>query len=275
MNEFLPALEPIFLTITCGLFVFAGILSIILIFKDSVPLKKFHNVTIYTAAVCVLLSLIIRGIISAHFPLATLFESLLFTLFCTALLYIIINICRKKRKINLYFITPLLSVLAVLTLQLKDSPSPLAPVLRSIWLQIHVSVTMLSYAAFFLSFAFAVLFLVKTILPESTVSKKIADSDQIDGLSYKLVTLGYPLLMAGIITGAIWANRTWGSYWSWDPKETWALITWLIYTIYLHVRIVSKWRGTRTAVLNCIAFISVIITYFGVNLLTFSLHSYG
>ena len=100
-------------------------------------------------------------------------------------------------------------------------------------------------------------------------------SINLDNLSYRTLGLGFPLLTIGILSGAVWANEAWGSYWSWDPKETWAFITWLIYAIYLHTRITKGWQGTKPALIASIGFIVVWICYLGVNLLSKGLHSYG
>ncbi|NBD32175.1 MAG: c-type cytochrome biogenesis protein CcsB [Cyanobacteria bacterium] len=97
----------------------------------------------------------------------------------------------------------------------------------------------------------------------------------LDNLSYRVIGLGFPLLTIGIIAGAVWANEAWGSYWSWDPKETWALITWLVFAAYLHARITKGWQGRRPAILASTGFVVVWICYLGVNLLGKGLHSYG
>ena len=94
-------------------------------------------------------------------------------------------------------------------------------------------------------------------------------------LVYRCVMVGFPLLSAGILTGAVWAHYAWGSYWSWDPKETWSLITWIIYAIFLHVRLVRGWKGSKIAFLSVIGFLCVVFTYWGVNFLLSGLHSYA
>jgi cytochrome c-type biogenesis protein CcsB len=99
--------------------------------------------------------------------------------------------------------------------------------------------------------------------------------NQLDDVTYRMIAVGWPLLTGGIITGAVWANSAWGSYWSWDPKETWSLITWFIYAIYLHGRYVRGWKGTQMAVISAVGFLAVIFTYLGVNLVLSGLHSYG
>jgi cytochrome c-type biogenesis protein CcsB len=100
-------------------------------------------------------------------------------------------------------------------------------------------------------------------------------ADTLDNISYRIIGLGFPLLTIGIIAGAVWANEAWGSYWSWDPKETWALITWLVFAAYLHARITKGWQGRKPAILAASGFMVVWICYLGVNLLGKGLHSYG
>lgn len=100
-------------------------------------------------------------------------------------------------------------------------------------------------------------------------------AETLDNISYRIIGLGFPLLTIGIIAGAVWANEAWGSYWSWDPKETWALITWLVFAAYLHARITKGWQGRRPAILAATGFVVVWVCYLGVNLLGKGLHSYG
>lgn len=110
----------------------------------------------------------------------------------------------------------------------------------------------------------------------STLSpQRLSLADTLDNISYRIIGLGFPLLTIGIIAGAVWANEAWGSYWSWDPKETWALITWLVFAAYLHARITRGWQGRRPAILAATGFVVVWICYLGVNLLGKGLHSYG
>ncbi len=110
---------------------------------------------------------------------------------------------------------------------------------------------------------------------EQTNKKRLTLLESLDNLSYRIIGLGFPLLTIGIIAGAVWANEAWGSYWSWDPKETWALITWLVFAAYLHARITKSWQGKNPAILACIGFVVVWICYLGVNFLGKGLHSYG
>jgi cytochrome c-type biogenesis protein CcsB len=109
----------------------------------------------------------------------------------------------------------------------------------------------------------------------STFAKKKKFAENLDNLSYRILGIGFPFLTIGILSGAVWANEAWGSYWSWDPKETWALATWLVFAIYLHLRISKGWRGKKPAILALMGFVIVWICFLGVNLLGEGLHSYG
>ena len=112
-------------------------------------------------------------------------------------------------------------------------------------------------------------------LPISLSPQRLSLADTLDNISYRIIGLGFPLLTIGIIAGAVWANEAWGSYWSWDPKETWALITWLVFAAYLHSRITKGWQGRKPAILAATGFFMVWICYLGVNILGKGLHSYG
>lgn len=192
--------------------------------------------------------------------------------------------------------------------------APLVPALKSNWLMMHVSIMMLSYSTLIIGSLLSILFLVLTngkniklqgssigyinFFNENNIrdksiaflesadevqknitiknsSKKLNLLESLDNLSYRIIGLGFPLLTIGIIAGAVWANEAWGSYWSWDPKETWALITWLVFAAYLHARITKAWQGKKPAILASIGFVVVWICYLGVNFLGKGLHSYG
>ena len=123
----------------------------------------------------------------------------------------------------------------------------------------------------------AIAVLAPTTAPATTTlsPQRLTLADTLDNISYRIIGLGFPLLTIGIIAGAVWANEAWGSYWSWDPKETWALITWLVFAAYLHARITKGWQGRKPALLAAAGFVVVWVCYLGVNLLGKGLHSYG
>lgn len=146
---------------------------------------------------------------------------------------------------------------------------PLMPALKSNWLLIHVMTAFLGYASFTVAFGAALLYLVQEKVPRPSLPAL----PLLDRLLYRATMLGFLLLTFGILTGAVWAETAWGRYWSWDPKETWSLITWLIYAALLHARLLKGWHGKRIAWLAVLGFLAVIFTYLGVNYLP-SLHAY-
>ena len=250
-----------------------------------------------------------RWIESGYFPLSNLYESLLF--FTWGITFIAL-LLESFTSLNLLgaIITPLsMFIVGFATLSLPDGmqkAAPLVPALKSNWLMMHVSIMMFSYSTLIIGSLLSIVFLILTrgrqvnlkgssvgniTIQETGISeisevqpqdsydgvlrKKLNLLESLDNLSYRIIGLGFPLLTIGIIAGAVWANEAWGSYWSWDPKETWALITWLVFAAYLHTRITKSWQGKGPAVLASLGFIVVWICYLGVNFLGKGLHSYG
>jgi cytochrome c-type biogenesis protein CcsB len=155
---------------------------------------------------------------------------------------------------------------------------PLIPALKSNWLIAHVLTCFIGYAAFAIAFGLSIVYLLKRVdNPEKRHGflKFVPETDILEELSYQMVVIGFILLTLGIITGAVWAHSAWGRYWGWDPKETWSLITWLVYAALLHSRMVRGWRGKKLAILSIVGFSCVIFTYLGVNFVLSGLHSYA
>jgi cytochrome c-type biogenesis protein CcsB len=160
-----------------------------------------------------------------------------------------------------------------------QTAEPLVPALNSYWIYIHVSVTLTSYAAFAMAGGLGVMYLVKERADrqgaQSSIAASLPDLEIIDELGYKAITMGFPLLAFGIVLGAMWANYAWGGYWSWDPKETWSLIVWLIYGAYIHARMTRGWEGRRAAIYAVFGLFMVIFCFWGVNFLLSGLHAYA
>jgi cytochrome c-type biogenesis protein CcsB len=155
----------------------------------------------------------------------------------------------------------------------------LRPALQSSWLTYHVTTVMLSYSAFALSFLVSVVYLLKRAgggnEGRARLLKALPSLETLDVFNYQIVAIGFPLLTIGIFTGAVWAATAWGRPWAFDPKETWSAITWLVYGVFLHTRLLGNWEGTRSAVVGVIGFAAVLFTYLGVNYLLPGLHSYA
>ena len=248
---------------------------------------------------------------SGYFPLSNLYESLMFFTWGITLLTVVLEYLTSLTFLGSIVSPVLLFVVGFATLSLPDGmqkAAPLVPALKSNWLMMHVSIMMISYSTLVVGSLLSIVFLIltkgkpvlltgssigsiniETLSDENTNSsniysmsyekdflgKRINLLQSLDNLSYRIIGLGFPMLTIGIISGAVWANEAWGSYWSWDPKETWALITWMVFAAYLHTRITKSWSGKGPAILASIGFIVVWICYLGVNFLGKGLHSYG
>lgn len=205
-----------------------------------------------------------------HAPLSNLYESLVFFAWAIALGLILARF-RFKADILVVIGVPVVFIIMASTSLLNPEIEPLIPALQSNWLVAHVITCFLGYAGFAVSFVAAILLLLADF--SEGVGQHLPRGRLLDDICYKSILVGYPMLTIGIITGAAWADYAWGSYWSWDPKETWSLITWMVYSAFLHARLARGWSGTRTAYLSIAGFLAVLFTYFGVNYLP-GLHSY-
>jgi len=215
-----------------------------------------------------------------HVPLSNFYESLIFFAWTIVLLYLLMEWRLKNRSIGVFVMPVAFLIMAYASIApgVNNRIEPLIPALQSNWLTSHVLTCFLGYAAFTVAFALGVMFFVgKAVGADSSItgvfSRVLPSEYLLDELMYSSTVLGFIFLTLGIVTGSVWAHYAWGSYWSWDPKETWSLITWLVYAVMLHTRLVRGWRGRRMAVMAIVGFACVLFTYLGVNLLP-SLHSY-
>ena len=255
--------------------------------------------------------LVLRWWQSGHFPISNLYESLCFLAWACTLTQLLVE-RNWSSPLVAAAATPMgLGCIAFASFALPDQlqqASPLVPALRSSWLVMHVSVIMVSYAALMVGSLLSVAVLLtdrdeelelrsssigtgayrrpQVLSTEGAVAVQnppevqlssihFSRTEQLDSLSYRTITVGFLLLTVGIISGAVWANEAWGSWWSWDPKETWALICWLVYAAYLHTRLSRGWQGRRPALVAASGLIVIVVCYIGVNLLGIGLHSYG
>ncbi|NOY68516.1 MAG: c-type cytochrome biogenesis protein CcsB [Deltaproteobacteria bacterium] len=268
------------LSITTFVYGFAAVMYVFSwIFKKSMPGKTAVVVT-FAAVFGNLAGIGLRWTESykmgiGHAPLSNLYESLIFFALVIAILHLFIHFKYKLRMIDVVASPIPFLVMAYASLNVNNAIEPLMPALQSNWLIAHVMTCFIGYSAFAIAFGISVMFLVKSSTDggKPGITGRIPDLATLDDLTHRMVTFGFLFLSIGIITGSVWANQAWGRYWGWDPKETWSLITWLIYATLLHARMMRGWQGKRIAWLSCIGFMAVIFTYFGVNLLP-GLHSY-
>lgn len=279
------------------------------LFKDLDLLTKIGQLSAIIANGLLFFILYSRWIVAGYFPLSNLYESLLFLTCLLLTIYLYIERKTNSKVIGSLLIPVTLFIIGFANLTLSpemQKASPLVPALQSNWLMLHVSMMLLSYGTLIVGSLLSILFLVisryqdvefkissdspsslynimvdyyqaKLVSPSTEILEfgKLKLLESLDNWSYRIIGLGFPFLTIGIISGGIWANEAWGSYWSWDPKETWALITWLIFATYLHARIVKGWEGKKASLLGSLGFFVIWICYLGVNFLGKGLHSYG
>ncbi len=216
-----------------------------------------------------------------HAPLSNLYESVVFFSWTIVLIYGLLDLKYKYRVIGAFVMPFALLGMAWAQLGLDSGIQPLVPALQSNWLLYHVITCFLGYAAFAVACGISIMYLIRENheklkdASEQSIVATFPASKILDDLNYKSIMFGFPLLTLGIVTGAAWANYAWGTYWSWDPKETWSLIVWFVYAAFLHARITRGWAGRRAAWLSIIGFAATIFCYLGVNLFLSGLHSYG
>ncbi len=225
-----------------------------------------------------LINFIIRFFESKHFPVTTLYEALSFFVLVIVFFQILIDIKYKVKEIGIFTVS-FASIIMIIDFFLPSNIHELPPALQSIWLPIHVIFSFLGNGMFAIACGVGILYLIQLKFLKnkklSGIFFKLPSLETLDNLNYICLTIGFPLLSLGIITGSIWASSAWGSYWSWDPKETWSLITWFVYAALIHGRINARWRGKKSAIFSIIGFCVVLFTFLGVNLLLPGLHTYA
>lgn len=261
------------LALTC--YFAATIVSITELFKES-------KITARIAAACAGLgfaihtfTIVYRYAVAGHIPIIYPHEATSFFAWCVVFIFFMLQL---RYKVNLLasFVMPIVFMLMLSSSMLSREITPLSPVLQSHWLEIHTVLAFLGNAAFALAFGIGVMYLVQEHYVKSKnlggLFERLPSLQALDEINYKLITIGFPLLTLAIITGALWAESAWGSYWNWDPREVWSLITWFIYASILHARLVAGWRGKRAALLSIVGFLTILIAFFGIKLLKKGLH---
>lgn len=223
--------------------------------------------------------LLLRGIALGGFPVTNTYESLIFYGWVFALGFIALRIAGVLHGRLRDAVSIGVSLLAALALALAGSPLrsseivPLVPALRSHWLALHVSLVFIGEGFFTVASIAGVIYLFADRRKKPERERNLA---RLDELIYHAIAVGFPFFtLGGLFFGAIWAKHAWGRCWGWDPKETFMLVTWLVYVLFLHVRVQRGWRGRRTAWLAVIGFLLALFTFAGVNYLIHGLHSYG
>ena len=225
------------------------------------------------------IGLALRGIALGAFPVTNTYESLVFYGWVFALGYLVLlvlgNLPDRVREAIGIGVGLLVAVFMALASSPLRSPEivPLVPALRSHWLALHVSLVFIGEGFFAVAFVAGLMYLFVSRQGRDTRSELL---ERLDRLGSRAIAIGFPFFtLGGLFFGAIWAKHAWGRYWGWDPKETFMLVTWLVYVLYFHARIYRNWRGRRSAWIAVLGFALALFTFAGVNFLIRGLHSYG
>jgi len=257
-----------------GLYFAAMVLYLAFFLGKNEKLGRVATYVLWGGFILHSLALVSRGLGAQRVPLSNQYEFATSFAWGIALVYLIFERRYSFRAMGAFVAPVILLIIGYAAMQNKDV-RPLMPALRSLWLTFHVATAVVSYGAFGVAFGVSGMYLLRDRFQEDDfIQRHLPTLGKLDMISYRAVASGYFFLTLVIITGAIWAESAWGRYWAWDPKETWSLITWIIYAIYLHMRIVKGWSGKKAAVFALIGFICVLFTYVGVNTLLPSIHSY-
>ncbi len=269
--------EATFFLLTFVFYVLAAAFYFAFLFSKKEGSARTGSTIAFLGLLLHALALILRTVESGHAPFTNMYESLSFLAWSSVLAYLIIEWKYRVRRAGAYLLLFVIALMALASSPLMPKEAtPLVPALQSYWLWLHVSVTLLGEAFFAVAFITSLMYL----RAEAREKRGLAvgtglSAEKLDSISYRAVAVGFPLFtLGGLVFGMVWAYKAWGSYWSWDPKEVWSLITWFVFALHLHTRIVMGWKGRRSAAIAIFGFLAALFTYFGVNYLLSGLHSY-
>ena len=260
--------ESTFFTAAFVLYVIAALFYLVFLFGQKAGQAKIGFALAVAGLGIHTIAIILRTFQSGHAPFTNMYESLSFLAWAMVVAFVFVEVKFKAPRVAAYMMLIIIAVMALASSPLmpKDA-APLVPALQSYWLWLHVSVTLLGEAFFAVAFIASIMYL---------RAKDAEKREKLDSVAYRCVAIGFPLFtLGGLIFGMVWAQKAWGTYWSWDPKEVWSLITWFVFALYLHTRIVMGWKGKRSAMIAILGFLAALFTFFGVNYLLSGLHSYA
>ena len=247
------------------------------------PGRKSGNIALsltWLATVLLIVGFVFRGLAAGRFPLGNMYEFSLGAAIAVALVYLVAASRTDLRWLGVWVVGAVLLTLGVAVTLLYTESAQLVPALKSWWLVIHVSAAAISGGAFTLSAGLIFAYLIRQRAEDKGTAdrgfaSRLPSAERLDALAYRTIAFVFPVWTFAVIAGAIWAENAWGRYWGWDPKETWAFITWVVYAGYLHARSTAGWKGRKAAVIGLIGFAAFLVNYFGVNFFATGLHSYA
>lgn len=268
--------SSLLLSITFGIYFAVAVGYLISLVFSNRKLGRFTNLVAWLGVAIQTAAIIMRWVESyqlgyGHAPMTNMYESLIFFAWAIMLSYLILEIFHPRSGLGAAVAPFAVLAMAYASFYTEAQIQPLIPALKSNWLIAHVITCFLGYAAFAVACGTAIFYFVRrNRQAETEMPVRLLEE-----LMYRTSLIGFLLLTAGIATGAVWADQAWGTWWSWDPKETWSLVTWFVYAILLHGRLVRGWGVNKVAWMSVLGFAAVIFTYFGVNYLLSGLHSYA
>jgi cytochrome c-type biogenesis protein CcsB len=231
-----------------------------------------------------ILGIVTRGMAEHRVPWGNMYEFVMAITCAAVIAFLGLSFRFRVYAVGLFLMAPIVLALGLCATVLYTAAGPLVPALHSYWIWIHVTAMTVAIGAYIVAATFTVLYLIadrharKATSPDAgwgAVLGRLPGVDALDRLSYRTVIFAFPIWTFAVIAGAIWADQAWGRYWGWDPKETWAFITWVVYAGYLHARATAGWRGRKAAYIQLAGFISLVFNLVGVNLWITGLHSYA
>lgn len=266
------ALEQGAFTLAFILYIISSLAFFVYITLDKEKVGKYAVYATVIGFAVHTIAMLLRIIESGRLPFSNQFEFATSFTWGIVLCYIVLHYVYKFTAVGA-FVMPLAFLMMGYASMLPKTIKPLMPALQSRWLTIHVGTAIISYGSFAVACGLSIMYLINHYRGNEGKGN-LPDAEASDYLSYRVIAFGYLMLTLVIVTGAIWAKKAWSRYWGWDPKETWSLITWLIYSVYLHLRFNRGWKGKTASWFSVIGFICVIFTFIGVNILLPGIHSY-
>jgi cytochrome c-type biogenesis protein CcsB len=261
--------------VAVGIYAFATIFYVVYLINNQRSMADAGRGVLIAALITHTASLAIRGIVLGRAPFLNMYEYMLSFVWGAAVVYLALEIITKKRSFGVFAVS-LITAMAFFAARLPAEFVDIMPALRSAWRLPHIFSGILAYGAFAVAFMLSIMYLLAAKYEnkkDSFWASRLPTMKFIDQSIYRVIAFGFLMQTLLVLVGAIWAEVSWGRYWGWDPKETWSLITWLIYATYLHTRTMMSWRGRNSAIMALVGFVAVIFTLFGVNLLG-GLHAY-
>lgn len=227
-----------------------------------------------------LASIVLRGFAVHRWPLGNMYEYLSFFLAVAVTAFLVIAKRFPIHRIGAWVLLPVIVLMWINTTVLYATAAPVVPALQSYWLVIHVTIISASSGLLLVPGVASLMYLLRSVNERDPkrlagFARKLPSKETLDRVAYRTTIFAFPLYTVGVICGAVWAERAWGSFWSWDPKETVALVAWVVYAIYLHARSTAGWRGNPSATINSIGFVITVFNLFFINLVTTGMHSYA